>query len=174
MTPGKNVIAGVVVTSDNCSTVSLILSINLLPVFLSPAIIVHQCCWYQQKIYHRCHNQRSLFTSVVDKFIAGVIVTDNDCAAVSTTPVINLLPVSTILPITGFLWQRLIAGDVDAGDKFVSRVVDTTKQFITGVVDTADKHSFEIIPGNFLKKLKRSKWDSQGPGGHWFMKKKLK
>jgi hypothetical protein len=37
---------------------------------------------------------------------------------VSTTPVINLSPVSTTPPITEILWQRLIAGVVDTGDKF--------------------------------------------------------
>jgi len=91
-----------------------------------------------------------------DKFIANFVVTSDNCSAMSTTPVINLSPVSTIPPITGFPWQRLIAGDVDTDDKFVSRVVDVAKQFIAGVVDTADKHSYEIISVNFWKKLKQS------------------
>jgi hypothetical protein len=39
-----------------------------------------------------------LFTFVIDtgdKFIAGFVVTSDNCSAVSTTPVINLSPVST-------------------------------------------------------------------------------
>ncbi len=43
--------------------------------------------------------------------------------------------------------------------------------FFAGVVDTADKHSFANISANFRKNLKWSYWDTQGPGGHWFMKK---
>jgi hypothetical protein len=43
--------------------------------------------------------------------------------------------------------------------------------FIAHVVDTADKHSFPIIFANYWKKLKRSKWDNQGPEGNWLMKK---
>ncbi len=76
MTPGKNDIAGVVVTGDDCSPVLLIPGKNL--------------------------SQVSLFSSVdtSDKFIAGVIVTGVNCSVVSTTPVINLSPVSTTLPIT--------------------------------------------------------------------------
>ncbi len=46
--------------------------------------------------------------------------------------------------------------------------------FIPSVVDTADKYSFAIISVNFCKNLKRSQWDTQGPGGHCFMKKNLK
>jgi hypothetical protein len=45
---------------------------------------------------------RSLFTGVIDtayKFIAGFVVTSDNCSVVSTTPVINLLPVSTTLLI---------------------------------------------------------------------------
>ncbi len=62
----------------------------------------------------------SLFSGVNDtrdKFIAG-----------TTPPLIKENP-----------WQRLIAGVVDIGDKFVSGVVDTAEH-ISGVVDTADKH----------------------------------
>ncbi len=43
--------------------------------------------------------------------------------------------------------------------------------FIAGVVDTGDKHSFAIISANFRKNSKWSQWDTQRPGGHWFMKK---
>jgi hypothetical protein len=38
--------------------------------------------------------------------------------------------------------------------------------FIAGVVDTGDKHLFAIIPANFRKNSKWSKWYTQGPGGH--------
>ncbi len=76
-------------------------------------------------------------------------------SAVSTTPVINLSPVSTAPPIKENLWQRLIAGVNETADKFVSGVVDTAEQFIAGVLDTADKHSLPIISANFRKK---SKW----------------
>jgi hypothetical protein len=47
-------------------------------------------------VFVTCH---SLFTGVIDtgdKFIAGFVVTSDNCSAVSTTPVINLLPLSTI------------------------------------------------------------------------------
>jgi hypothetical protein len=43
--------------------------------------------------------RRSLFTGVIDigdKFIARFVVTSDNISAVSTTPVINLSPVSTI------------------------------------------------------------------------------
>ncbi len=102
MTPGKNVIAGVVVTGDDCSTVLLIPGKNLSQVSLSRA---------------------KLFSSVdtSDKFIAGVIVTGDNCSVVSTTPVINLSLVSTTLPITESPSQRSIAWVVDTGDKFVYR-----------------------------------------------------
>ncbi len=43
--------------------------------------------------------------------------------------------------------------------------------FFPGVVDIADKCSFANISTNFRKNLKWSYWDTQGPGGHWFMKK---
>jgi hypothetical protein len=50
---------------------------------------------------------------------------------------------------------------------FISKFVS----FFAGVVDIADKHSFANISGNFWKNSKWSYWDTQGPGGHWFMKK---
>ncbi len=43
MTLGENVIAGVVVTGDDCSPVSLIPAKTLSQVSLSPAIIVQRC-----------------------------------------------------------------------------------------------------------------------------------
>ncbi len=85
-----------------------------------------------------------------------VVVTGDHFSAVSMTPVINLSPVSTTLPIKKNSWRRLIAGVNDTDDKFVSGVVDTAEQFIAGVIDTADKHSFAIISANFWKKLKLS------------------
>ncbi len=61
---------------------------------------------------------------------------------------INLLPVSTTLPIKENPWQSLIVGVNDTADKFNSGV---NWQFIAGVVDTAGKHSFAIISTNFEK-----------------------
>jgi len=97
-----------------------------------------------------------------NKFIAGVVVTGDNCSPVSLSPatklspvslspatkllpvslspVINCSPVSTTPAITENPWQRLIAGVNDTGNKFFAGVVDTAKQFITGVVDTGDKH----------------------------------
>ncbi len=43
---------------------------------------------------------------------------------------------------------------------------------VAGVVDTANKHSFAIISAKFRKNSKPSQWDTQGPGGHWFLRKK--
>ncbi len=131
---------------------------NLSPVLLSPAIIVHRCRWYRRKIYHRCHcHRRSFFSGVNntgEKFIANI---NNPGAP----------------PFKENPWERLIAGVNNTTYKFVSRVVDTAKHFIASVVDTADKHSFAIISANFRKKLKWSLWNTQGLGGHCFMKKKL-
>jgi hypothetical protein len=76
-----------------------------------------------------------LVTGVVDtgeKFIIGVVVTGDHFSAVSTTPVTNLSPVSTISLIKENLRQRLIAS----------------------VNFTADKHSFAIILVNSRKKSK--------------------
>ncbi len=53
-------------------------------------------------------------------------------------------------------WQRLIAGVVDTGDKFVSGVVHPAEQFFADVIDSADKHSFTFISANLKKKLKQS------------------
>ncbi len=99
-------------------------------------------------------------------FIAGVIVTGDNCSPVSLSPatklspvslspatkllpvslspvslspVINCSPVSTTPAITENPWQRLIAGVNDTGNKIFAGVVDTAEQFITGVVDTCDK-----------------------------------
>ena len=43
--------------------------------------------------------------------------------------------------------------------------------FFAGGVDTADNHSFANISADFWKNSKWSQWDTQRPGGHWFMKK---
>ncbi len=69
---------------------------------------------------------------------------------------INLSLESTTLPITKNPWQRLIAGVIDTGDKFVNGVIGTAEQFIPGVIDTADKYSFAIISAYFGKQSKRS------------------
>ncbi len=70
----------------------------LSPVSLSPEIIVHRCCWYRRKIYHRCHCHRpSLFIGVIDagnKFIASAVVTGDNCSPVSLIPAKNLSSVS--------------------------------------------------------------------------------
>jgi hypothetical protein len=92
-----------------------------------------------------------LFTSVVGtgkKFIVGVVVTGDDFSAVSRTPVINLLLVSTTQADKKKPRQRLFTGVNDTADKFVSAVVDTAEQFIAGVQNTADKHSTFI--GDYL------------------------
>ncbi len=53
--------------------------------------------------------------------------------------------------ITENLWQGLIIGVNDTGDKFIAGDVDTGEQLIAGVVDTGDKHSFDNISANFRK-----------------------
>ncbi len=42
---------------------------------------------------------------------------------------------------------------------------------IAGVNDTGDKYSFPNISENFRKNSKRPQWNTWGPGGHWFMNK---
>ncbi len=49
--------------------------------------------------------------------------------------------------------------------------IESVLQLIAGVVDTGDKHSFENIFANFRKNSKRPQGSTQGPRGHWFMKK---
>ncbi len=64
-----------------------------------------------------------------NKFIAGIVVTSDNCSPVSLSPatkllpvslspVINCSPVSTTPAITENPWQRLIAGVNDTGNKF--------------------------------------------------------
>jgi hypothetical protein len=43
--------------------------------------------------------------------------------------------------------------------------------FFASVVVTADIHSFANISANFRKNLKWSQWYTQGPRGHWLLKK---
>ncbi len=76
---GNKFIAGVVVTGDNCSPVSLSRATKLSPVSLS----------------------------LVTKLLPVLL-----------SPVINCSPVSTTPAITENLWQRLIAGVNDTGNKF--------------------------------------------------------
>ncbi len=68
----------------------------------------------------------------------------NSFSAVSLTPAINFR-------LFGYIYRQ--------------------DSLIAGFVDTAEKHSFAIISANFRKKSKWSLWITQGPGGHWFMKK---
>jgi hypothetical protein len=72
-----------------------------------------------------------------DKFITGVVVTADNWSPVS---MINLSPVSTTPAIPENLWQGLIAGVNDTGDKLFASVVDTAEQLFAGVVDTGDNH----------------------------------
>ena len=160
-TPGKNVIAGVVVTGDNCLPVSLITAKNLSAVSL--AIIVHRCCWYRRKIYHwcRCH-RRSSFTGVIDignKFIASAVVTGDHRSPVSLILAIHLSPVllsqAIIVHRCRWYWWKIYPQCRCHRQSFFSGVNDTVDKFVGGIVDTADKHSFLIISVNFRKK---SKW----------------
>jgi hypothetical protein len=83
-----------------------------------------------------------------NKFIAGVIVTGDNCSLVSSpviklspvslSPAKNCSPVSTTPAITENPWQRLIAGVNGTGDKFFPGVVDIAEQL--NVYDTGDKH----------------------------------
>ena len=55
---GNKFIAGLVVTGDNCSPVSLSPATKLSPVSLSPAIIVHRCRCHRRQSYRRCRCHR--------------------------------------------------------------------------------------------------------------------
>ncbi len=74
-----------------CSPILLIPAINLSPVSLSPAIVAHVVVYARDNVFtnvfvtdnHYCVMDTS------DKFIISVVVTGNNCSAVSTTPVIN-------------------------------------------------------------------------------------
>ncbi len=137
---GEKFITGVTVTSNHSSLVSLILAINLLPVLLSPTIIVH---------------------GVVDtgeKFIIGVVVTGNHFSAVSATPVKNLLAVSTTLTIKENVCQRLSA------NKFVSGVVtprNSSSPFL--LTPLINIHS-QLSRGVFEKRRNDPNGILRGPG----------
>ncbi len=56
-------------------------------------------------------------------------------------------------------------------EKFATGVADTGSKFATGVVDTGGGPWLENISANFQKNSQRSKWNTLGLGGNWFMKK---
>jgi hypothetical protein len=97
----------------------------------------------------------------------------------SLTPVANLPPVSTTLAkmvekfATGVAdtGGKFATGVVDTGGNFAAGVVDTGGKFATGVVDTGGAPWLANIAANFRKNLKRSKFNTLGLGGNWFMKK---
>ncbi len=86
----------------------------------------------------------------------------------SLTPVANLPPVSTTL---AKMVAKFATSVVYTGGKFAAGVVDTGGKFATGVVDTGGAPWLANISANFQKNLKRSKWDTLGLWGNWFMKK---
>ncbi len=89
-----------------------------------------------------------------NKFIAGVVVTGDNCSPVSLSPVI------IVHRCRWHRWEKFITGINDTGDhwksvtRIIAGVVDTGEQLIAGVVDTGDKHSFANISVNFWKNLK--------------------
>jgi hypothetical protein len=96
-----------------------------------------------------------LFTGVLvtgNEFIAGGVVTGDNCSQVTTPPAINLCLVSTTLAITENLLQELIRRNKD---KIFTVIIDTAEQLIASVADTSDKHLFANISANFQKKSKR-------------------
>ncbi len=92
------------------------------------------------KCYRRCQRDRWINYHLWQRHQPLIFVTDFQWSTVSlisarsTTPVINVLPISMTPLITENPWKRLIAG----------------------VVYTTDKHSNMIISANFRKKSKRS------------------
>ncbi len=76
---------------------------------------------------------------------------------VSLTPVANLPLISTTL-------AKMV-------EKFSTGVADTGGKFATGVVDTGGAPWLANISADFRKNSKRSKWNTLGRGGNWFMKK---
>ncbi len=82
---------------------------------------------------------------------------------VSTTPVANLPPVLLIA-----------TGVVDTVGKFAAGINNASEnggKFATGVIDTGGAPWLTNISANFRKNSKRSKWNTLGLGGNWFMKK---
>ncbi len=129
----------------------IVTTINLLPVWLSPSIIVHRCRCHRQWIYcqWRCH-WLYLFTGVD----AIGLVTGNNCSLLSTTPVINLWLMSTRSVINENLWQGLIRRNKN---KFIIGVVDNDEQIIAGAL-------FANISPNFRKNSKHPHRILWGPG----------
>jgi hypothetical protein len=71
-------------------------------------------------------------------------------------------------------WYRLPPVSTTLGKmvaKFAAGVVDTGGKFATGVVDTCGAPWLANISANFRNNSKRSKCDTLGLGGNWFMKK---
>ncbi len=56
-------------------------------------------------------------------------------------------------------------------EKFATGVADTGRKIATGVVDTGGAPWLANISANLRKNSKRSKWNTLGLGGNWFMKK---
>ncbi len=67
--------------------------------------------------------------------------------------------------------RKFATGVVDTGGKIAAGVVDTGGKFATGVIDTGGAPWLANISANFRKNSKRSKWNTLGLGGNWFMKK---
>ena len=103
-----------------------------------------------------------------------------NCSPVSTTPPINF-SVVPVLPILACLHLNMkisklqylgvkctkLSSEQNMKKNFISKFFS----FFAGVADTADKHLFPNISANFRKNSKWSYWNTQGPRGHWFMKK---
>ncbi len=67
--------------------------------------------------------------------------------------------------------EKFATGVANTGGKFATGVVDTGGNFAAGVVDTGGAPWLANISANFRKNSKRSKWNTLGLGGNWFMKK---
>ncbi len=116
-----------------------------------------------------------------NKFIAGNVVTGDNCSLVSLSPAINLWPVSLspAIIVHRCRWHRWEIyrryqrhrRSQKSVTRIIPGVVDTGEQLIAGVVDTGEKHSFGNISANFWKNSKRLQWNTWGPRGQWFMKK---
>ncbi len=66
---------------------------------------------------------------------------------------------------------KFATGVVDTGGNFAAGVVDTGGNFAAGVVDAGGAPWLKNISANFRKNSKRSKGNTLGLGGNWFMKK---
>ncbi len=77
-----------------------------------------------------------------NKFIAGVVVTVDNCSPVVTGDKVIagvLVTGDKVIASVVVTDDKLFTGINDTGNKFFAGVVDTAEQFITGVVDTGDK-----------------------------------